>query len=185
MLEYLSYFKSARQNPFKRNNLLNFSSPTDENGYNDFFLMNDLITNIYLDFIARVRQSELVEYCKIRTAKSISLDNTFKSAGKAALVQKDGQRQNPMKGSVLSAINEEGEGLTWTYCMSASPVETRELLQDISKCHDVMGVARPSAVIVDNCCQVRRYVIEGLGNDTSVLLDVYHFIIWFVTFMPI
>lgn len=41
------------------------------------------------------------------------MDNTFKSAGKAALVDKDGQRQNPLKGGILSALNEEGEGLAW------------------------------------------------------------------------
>jgi hypothetical protein len=59
--------------------------------------------------------------------------------------------------------------------MSASPAETRELLQDLGQRHDALGVARPSAVIVDNCCQVRRYVVEGLGNRTDVVLDVYHF----------
>jgi hypothetical protein len=41
------------------------------------------------------------------------MDNTFKSAGKATIVDKAGQRQNPMKGGILSAINEEGEGLSF------------------------------------------------------------------------
>ncbi|KAF8973795.1 hypothetical protein BDZ97DRAFT_1912253 [Flammula alnicola] len=123
MLEYLSYFKSARPSLFKRNNLQKFSSPTDEKGYNDCFLTNDLVTDLYLDFIARVRQSESVEYSKTRTAKSISLDNTFKSAGKATIIDKDGYRQNPLKGGILSAINEEGEGLSWRFCVSPSPAE--------------------------------------------------------------
>ncbi|KAF8173269.1 hypothetical protein BJ912DRAFT_1065323 [Pholiota molesta] len=175
MLEYLLYFKSARQNPFKRNRLQKFSSPTDEDGYNDSFVTHDLITDLYLDFVAKVRRSESIEYCKTRTAKSISMDNTFKSAGKAALVDKDGQRQNPLKGGILSAINEEGEGLTWRFCTSNSPAEARELLEDIGKRHDAMEIARPTSVIVDNCCQVRRFVVQGLGPGTSVLLDVYHF----------
>jgi hypothetical protein len=64
--------------------------------------------------------------------------------------------------------------------MSGSPAEARELLQDIGRRHDAMKVARPSAVIVDNCCAVRRYVVDGLGRDTVVLLDVYHFIMRYV-----
>jgi hypothetical protein len=105
-----------------------------------------------------------------------------------------------MKGGILSAINKEGEGLTWVrqtsipwylgtylllklqrYCMSASPAETRELLQNIGKHHDILGVTKPMAVIVNNCCQVRRYVVEGLGPGTDMVLDVYHFMMWFVT----
>ncbi|KAF8973794.1 hypothetical protein BDZ97DRAFT_1751761 [Flammula alnicola] len=39
-----------------------------------------------------------------------------------------------------------------------------------------MGIPKPLAVIVDNCCQVRRYVREGLGDETAIVLDVYHFI---------
>ncbi|KAF9470175.1 hypothetical protein BDN70DRAFT_821684, partial [Pholiota conissans] len=38
-----------------------------------------------------------------------------------------------------------------------------------------MGVEKPSAVIVDNCCLVRKFVLQGIGKDTAVLLDVYHF----------
>ncbi|KAF8178001.1 hypothetical protein BJ912DRAFT_1146430 [Pholiota molesta] len=87
-----------------------------------------------------------------------------------------------MKGGILSAVNEEGEGLSWRYCMSASPAETRELLQDIGERHDVMKIPRPVSIIVDNCCQVRRFIREGLGADVIVNLDVYHFMICSVVF---
>jgi hypothetical protein len=70
MLEYLSYFKSARQNPFRRNDLQEFSSPTDENGYNDAFITHDLITDLYLEFVAKVRKSESIEYCKTRIGET-------------------------------------------------------------------------------------------------------------------
>lgn len=69
MLEYLSYFQSARQNPLARHDLQMFSSPTDEEGYGDSFITHDLITDLYLDFVARVRESESIEYCKTRTGK--------------------------------------------------------------------------------------------------------------------
>ncbi|KAF8173443.1 hypothetical protein BJ912DRAFT_1079230 [Pholiota molesta] len=176
MQEYLLYFKSARQNPLRRINLQDFSSPTDPMGYNDTFVSNDLIAELYLEFVAKSRKPESVEYCKTRTAKSVSLDNTFKSASKASIVGKDGQRQNPLKGGILSAINEEGEGIAWRFCISNSPAESRELLQGIRKRHEFMKLPKPSAVIVDNCCQVRNFVIDGLGPGTAVLLDVYHFI---------
>jgi hypothetical protein len=59
--------------------------------------------------------------------------------------------------------------------MSASPAEARELLQDLLKRHEVMKISQPPVVIVDNCCQVRRHICEGLGKDTIVVLDVFHF----------
>jgi hypothetical protein len=47
-----------------------FSSPTDEKGYHDAFVTNDIITALYRDFIANGRQSESIEYCKTRTGES-------------------------------------------------------------------------------------------------------------------
>jgi hypothetical protein len=66
MLEYLSYFNLARPNPFSRTNLQQFSAPLDDDGYGDSPITNDLITDIYLDFIMKTRQEESVEYCKTR-----------------------------------------------------------------------------------------------------------------------
>jgi hypothetical protein len=69
MLEYLSYFEARRQNAFKKNNLKMFSDPANEKGYNDVPISNDMITEIYLEFIKKTRQQESVEYCKTRTGK--------------------------------------------------------------------------------------------------------------------
>jgi hypothetical protein len=83
----------------------------DEDGYGDSPITNDLITDIYLEFIMKTRQEESVEYCKTREGQlhsnfirnslmhgrlaiSLSLDNTFKSAGKAVIVDKDRNRRN-------------------------------------------------------------------------------------------
>ena len=66
MLEYLSYFNSARPNPFNQTYLQEFSAPMDEDGYGDSPITNDLITDIYLDFITKTRQEESVEHCKTR-----------------------------------------------------------------------------------------------------------------------
>lgn len=134
MLEYLLYYKSRRTSPFSARSCIQpFSSPTDEEGYGDSFITNDLITDLYLDFIAKGRKSESIEYTQTRTgavvcdlclyfrltdqftylAKSLSLDNTFKSSAKATMVDSNGIRQNPMNGGVLSSLNEEGEGTSW------------------------------------------------------------------------
>lgn len=48
-----------------------------------------------------------------RLAISLSLDNTFKSAGKAVVVDKDKNRVKLLKGGVLSVINEKSEILAW------------------------------------------------------------------------
>lgn len=130
MLEYLSYFNLARPNPFNQTYLQKFSAPMDEDGYGDSPITNDLITDIYLEFIMKTRQEESVEYCKTREGQlhsnfirnslthgrlaiSLSLDNTFKSAGKAVVVDKDRNRVKLLKGGVLSVINEKSEILAW------------------------------------------------------------------------
>jgi len=43
----------------------------------------------------------------------MSLDNTFKSAGKAVVVDKDRNRVKLLKGGVLSVINEKSEIIAW------------------------------------------------------------------------
>lgn len=70
MLEYLEYFSAVKQNPLlPRNYVRPFSLPTDENGYADSFITNDLITDLYLDFVAKGRKVESIEYCQTRTGK--------------------------------------------------------------------------------------------------------------------
>ncbi|KAF9475045.1 hypothetical protein BDN70DRAFT_814702 [Pholiota conissans] len=60
--------------------------------------------------------------------------------------------------------------------MSGSPSEAREMLLGIGSRHDFLKRERPLVVVVDNCCQVREFILAGLGPDTIVILDVYHFI---------
>lgn len=72
MLEYLDYFKSQRQNSMRpKNHIRPFSSPMDEDGYGDSLITNDLITDLYIDFVSKGRKSESIEYCQTRTGISI------------------------------------------------------------------------------------------------------------------
>lgn len=44
---------------------------------------------------------------------SLSLDNTFKVAAKASVIDENGKRLNLLKGGVLSVINESNEIIAW------------------------------------------------------------------------
>ena len=55
------------------------------------------------------------------------------------------------------------------------------MLTEIRKRYEELGLPLPSSVTVDNCCQVRRFIREAFGPDVAVCLDVYHFIIRYVS----
>jgi hypothetical protein len=130
-----------------------------------------------------------------RLAISLSLDNTFKSAGKAVVIDKDRNRVKLLKGGILSVINEKSEILAWVcrqnnflvhhysfqfywyqrFCQSASPAEIHELLEGIKRRCSVGERELPEILVVDNCCQVRRQVCEVMP-EILVVLDVYHFL---------
>jgi len=134
MLEFVTVFKGRRTNPFQPLELQEFSGWKDPNGYNDGSITNDMVTDIYLEFIKKTRRVESSDYCKTRTGQllfiycckpkltkrkitqlgvALSLDNTFKSAEKAVIIDKNKTRVKMMKGGILSVINESNEILTW------------------------------------------------------------------------
>lgn len=43
----------------------------------------------------------------------MSVDNTFRAAGKATIVDKQKKRTKVMKGGILSALNENNEIVSW------------------------------------------------------------------------
>jgi len=54
------------------------------------------------------------------SAISLSLDNTFKSAGKAMVVDKNKNHTKLLKGGILSTINQRSEILAWV-CILKNP----------------------------------------------------------------
>ncbi|KAF9523225.1 hypothetical protein CPB83DRAFT_775787, partial [Crepidotus variabilis] len=105
--------RNTHPGQLRYNQLHEFSAPDDPSCYNDAPITNDIITDIYLDFTKRFREPESVAYCKTRTAQSLSLDNTFKSASKAVVVDSDGKRTRLFTGGILSVINEVSETMGW------------------------------------------------------------------------
>lgn len=40
--------------------------------------------------------------------------------------------------------------------------------------HTILNVLLPTIAVVDNCCNVRKFLVHGIP-DLEVVLDVYHF----------
>jgi hypothetical protein len=103
---------------------------------------------VFLEFSERTRKDESDSYMRTLTGRSvlftmktntdtlqgkcISLDNTFHTAGKASVVDKQKTRSKIMKGGLLTAINEISETLSWV--CSLLPAKFRILRRNHSVC---------------------------------------------------
>ncbi|KAJ7601836.1 hypothetical protein DFH06DRAFT_1351920 [Mycena polygramma] len=154
--------------------LESFSAPNDQTGYNDKSITDDLITDVFLDFSNRTRIEECGKYLCTLVAICMNLDNTFKAAGKATVVDESKAHTKLMKGGILSILNERNEIISWRFCQSGSVNEIVELLEGLKARLDLLGVPHPEAVTVDNCCHVRNQIL-GVLPLIKILLDVYHF----------
>jgi hypothetical protein len=120
------------------------------------------------------------------------LDNTFRTAGKATIVDPKHKRVKMMKGGLLSVINERNEIVSWVcvplmlsgsnanenyqrLCQSGSAEETTEILEGYARRCEELKILPPEMVVVDNCCHVRNAVKKALPK-TLIVLDVYHFL---------
>jgi len=57
---------------FKPVSLQGFSSHDDANGYDDNCITNNMITDVYVEFVNKTRQHESTSYCKTRTGQSLT-----------------------------------------------------------------------------------------------------------------
>ncbi|KAG2114786.1 uncharacterized protein F5147DRAFT_769513 [Suillus discolor] len=90
-----------------------FSEPDDQLGYDNKSIPNEIITEVFVDFLTRTRQDESALYLKSLSAICSSLDNTFKASNKATLTNKDGQKTREIKGGILTVLNESNEIIAW------------------------------------------------------------------------
>ncbi|EGO24993.1 hypothetical protein SERLADRAFT_438585 [Serpula lacrymans var. lacrymans S7.9] len=130
---------------------------------------------VYLEVSKRSRQAESSEYLRTLSGVCISLDNTFKAAGKATVADKQKTRTKFMRGGMLTAINEDNEILFWRLCQTQANTEMEELLEGLKSRYEKLDQPLPQMVIVDNCCHVRSAVNKAMP-DAQVGLDVFHFI---------
>ena len=137
VLEYLLHFEWKRASPLHVQSLTAFSGPHDMDGYADNSITDDVITELFLEFSERSRQKECEKYLRTLTGrshsedgsrdwlshigKSLSLDNTFRSASKATIVDPKHKRVRMMRGGLLSVINEMNEILSWVGVLQCFP----------------------------------------------------------------
>lgn len=67
---YQAYLKtpSFRQSPV----LKPFSAPNDENGYNDTSITNDMINDVYAEFVIKTREADSAKYARTLTGREIN-----------------------------------------------------------------------------------------------------------------
>ncbi|KAJ7157998.1 hypothetical protein C8R43DRAFT_1180381 [Mycena crocata] len=176
-LEYLNAFKTRLVPALgpKTCILQTFSTPDDSNGYNDKSITDDLISDVFLLFSNRTRIAESTKYLQTLSAVCMNLDNTYKVAKKATVVDESRARTKLMKGGILSILNENNIIISWRFCQSGSATEIVELLEGLKARLELLGVPLPEMVTVDNCCTVGNKIRDVLPL-IKVLLDVYHFI---------
>ncbi|KAJ7166768.1 hypothetical protein C8R46DRAFT_1351047 [Mycena filopes] len=176
-LEYLNAFKTRLVPRLGLDTcvLTPFSAPDDLDGYNDKSITDDLITDVFLEFSNRTRLAECSKYLRTLHAVCMVLDQTYRAASKATVVDAEGARTKMMKGGILSILNELNEIVSWRFCQSGSATEIIELVGGFKARLELMGIKLPEMVTVDNCCTVGNKIREVLP-DIKVLLDVYHFI---------
>ncbi|KAF8054908.1 hypothetical protein FPV67DRAFT_1681291 [Lyophyllum atratum] len=177
-IEYLTYFKGRniglRTVPFQC-----FSDPDALSGYRDQSITHDLVTDVYLDFVKQTREDESSDYARTLQGICLSFDNTFSSAKKATVVNKDKERKRMMKGGIFSILNEKNEIICWRLCQTASAGEMREVLKGIVERYRILGIDLPEMLVADNCCTVRGSALQVMPL-VKVLLDVYHFLMRYV-----
>jgi hypothetical protein len=207
-LEYLQFFGHRRVSPFQTVSLKAFSSPFDVEGYADDSITDDLVTDLFLEFSERSRQIESEKYVRTLTGvypipptrlmltpssigTCLSIDNTFRVAGKATIVNKEKKRVKLMKGGLQTSLNERGQTITWVhiflshvarilrkddqrFCQSASADEITEMLDGYMRRCKILKHPPPEMVIADNCCHVRKKIVKSIP-ETHVALDVFHF----------
>ena len=106
--------------------------------------------------------NELISACNshgLVEGECLSLDNTFKSAAKATVVDKSKGRTKLLKGGVLSVLNEKNEIISWVsnaqassfglllkwyygkrFCQTQSTIEITEVFNGLKKCYTILGI---------------------------------------------
>ncbi|OBZ71006.1 hypothetical protein A0H81_09132 [Grifola frondosa] len=152
-----------------------FSAPRDE-GYYDRPITHDLITDIFLEFSNRTREQESAEYSRSLTGNTWYLGVTRQHLQvwrKAVIVKKNKERAKPMRGGILSLVNEKNEILGWRLCQTNANAEIEEMLEGLKRRCSELTADLSEIIIADNYCYVRG-AITKVFPDASVVLDVYH-----------
>ncbi|KAG1721192.1 hypothetical protein EDB19DRAFT_1773743, partial [Suillus lakei] len=82
------------------NPLQAFSNPGNKKNYNDKPISNDVITEVFQEFVSGTQERESEDYLWTLSGISVSFDNTFHVAGKASVTNQDKQKVKVLKGGI-------------------------------------------------------------------------------------
>ncbi|PIL26529.1 hypothetical protein GSI_12287 [Ganoderma sinense ZZ0214-1] len=153
--------------------LQNFSAPTNTGGYGNSSISNDLISDVYLLFSENTRREESNEHVRSLSAITLSLDQTYRAAGKAKVVDGSKKQEKRWRGGLLDAVNQNGETVAWRFCQTNSASETSEMCEGLKKRTKMLKQPAPEVVVADNCCKVANAITTHFP-DAHIALDVWH-----------
>ncbi|TFY75259.1 hypothetical protein EWM64_g8749, partial [Hericium alpestre] len=107
------------------------------------------------------------------SAKTVSIDATFKASKKATIASSDQMRTNPSEGGLLTSINEVTEVMKWELCQTQSNARISEFLRGLRERHEILEVPLPEQFVADNCCHIVRAILD-VFPEAAVGLDVFH-----------
>lgn len=111
-LEYLQFFRLRLDSPLTPLHLEPFENVSMSKWLRSS-ISDELVTEIFTMYGERTRKKESSQYTQTLMGDCISLDNTFKVMTKATVTDSKKQRSKPLKGGLLSAVNERNEIITW------------------------------------------------------------------------
>ncbi|KAG2113703.1 hypothetical protein DEU56DRAFT_710042, partial [Suillus clintonianus] len=135
--------ENIRREQHHPNPLQAFSDPHDKKNYNDKPISNDVITEVFQEFVSGTRERESEDYLRTLSGISVSFDNTFRAAGKASVTNRDKQKVKVLKGGIISLMNENGEIIGWRFCHGQSNAEITELLDGLKTRCNKLDVPPP------------------------------------------
>ncbi|PIL36291.1 hypothetical protein GSI_01954 [Ganoderma sinense ZZ0214-1] len=153
--------------------LQTFSTPTNVGGYGNSSISNDLISDVYLLFSESTRREESNEHIRSLSAITLSLDQTYRAAGKAKVVDGSKKQEKRWRGGLLDAVNQNGETVAWRFCQTNSASETSEMCEGLKKRTKMLKQPDPEVVVSDNCCKVANAITTHFP-DAHIALDVWH-----------
>ena len=134
-------------------------------------ISNDLLSRIFLQtFLLND-----MEYCRnmqsMLAKEWLSFDHTFKIASNIGY-QRAGAWISQYT-SCFFVLNEKGQIIGWQFTSRLSLEEVLPLLSGIYSRHVKAGI-QLKYFCVDNCCQAKPMLHKIFGDNTIVLLDLFH-----------
>ena len=126
---------------------------------------NDKLIELFLSQFQLTKALYENNMCK-QVGKVLSCDHTFKISKHVGVTRQDDGKFLRQFKNVFLALNENGEVMAWRFTKSTSFSEILNLLKDLKCRLDKAGVSL-EAVLVDDCCHVKKLVRTNFSRDQN------------------